>query len=142
MALIPCPECHHEVSDQAEKCPQCGYPLKRQAAPPITELDDRLLEILASEGKIAAIKHYRVHAPGVSLAEAKEHVDRLQAAHPFRYSAPMQGNLNGNFVGCLYLFIALILCLVLWVIEPRMSRSWRRDMHGTPPPVSVPAGTP
>lgn len=28
MALITCPECGREVSDQASACPQCGYPIK------------------------------------------------------------------------------------------------------------------
>ncbi len=28
MALILCPECHKEVSNEAESCPHCGYPLK------------------------------------------------------------------------------------------------------------------
>lgn len=27
MALINCPECQRQVSDQAPSCPQCGYPL-------------------------------------------------------------------------------------------------------------------
>ena len=27
MALINCPECELEVSDKAEKCPKCAYPL-------------------------------------------------------------------------------------------------------------------
>ena len=27
MALIKCPECGTEVSDKAEKCPKCAYPL-------------------------------------------------------------------------------------------------------------------
>lgn len=27
MALIYCPECKKEVSDKAEKCPNCAYPL-------------------------------------------------------------------------------------------------------------------
>ncbi len=26
MALIPCPECHKEVSTEARSCPQCAYP--------------------------------------------------------------------------------------------------------------------
>lgn len=29
MALIKCPECNHEVSDQAKLCPHCGYKLPR-----------------------------------------------------------------------------------------------------------------
>ena len=28
MALIKCPECNSDISDQAEKCPKCGYELK------------------------------------------------------------------------------------------------------------------
>ena len=28
MALIHCPECNHEVSNEALSCPHCGYPLK------------------------------------------------------------------------------------------------------------------
>jgi len=28
MALIHCPECNTKVSEKAEKCPQCAYPLK------------------------------------------------------------------------------------------------------------------
>lgn len=29
MALINCPECKRETSDQARSCPQCGYPIKQ-----------------------------------------------------------------------------------------------------------------
>lgn len=32
MALIKCPECGKEVSDKAEVCIHCGYPLKLQEA--------------------------------------------------------------------------------------------------------------
>jgi len=28
MALIKCPECKKEMSDYADKCPNCGYPVK------------------------------------------------------------------------------------------------------------------
>lgn len=27
MALIKCPECGKEISDKAEVCPSCGYPV-------------------------------------------------------------------------------------------------------------------
>mgnify|MGYP002678385284 CR=1 FL=1 len=30
MALIKCPECGKEVSDKAEKCLNCGYPIKNR----------------------------------------------------------------------------------------------------------------
>ena len=29
MALINCPECKKEISDQTESCPHCGYPVKK-----------------------------------------------------------------------------------------------------------------
>ena len=29
MALIKCAECGREISDKAEMCPGCGYPIKR-----------------------------------------------------------------------------------------------------------------
>lgn len=31
MALIECPECSTEVSDQADACPKCAYPIARPA---------------------------------------------------------------------------------------------------------------
>ena len=30
MALIHCPECDKEISDQVRSCPHCGYPLKKR----------------------------------------------------------------------------------------------------------------
>ena len=33
MALIKCPECNSDISDQAEKCPKCGYELKTPKEP-------------------------------------------------------------------------------------------------------------
>lgn len=32
MAMIECPECEREVSDQATSCPHCGFPLSDDAA--------------------------------------------------------------------------------------------------------------
>jgi ribosomal protein L40E len=31
MALINCPECNAQISDQAENCPKCGYPMISQS---------------------------------------------------------------------------------------------------------------
>lgn len=33
MALIKCPECEKEISDHAESCPNCGYPLHKKILP-------------------------------------------------------------------------------------------------------------
>lgn len=34
MALIACPECGKEVSDKAENCPNCAYPIAKKEAKP------------------------------------------------------------------------------------------------------------
>lgn len=31
MALIKCPECETEISDKAEMCPKCGFPVNKEA---------------------------------------------------------------------------------------------------------------
>ncbi len=36
MALIKCPECQSEVSDQAPTCPKCGFPFKKESSSPET----------------------------------------------------------------------------------------------------------
>lgn len=35
MSLVKCPECGHEVSDEAKVCPNCGYKLKKPKHHPI-----------------------------------------------------------------------------------------------------------
>lgn len=37
MALMQCPECKGVVSSEAEKCPHCGYPLKGQEKPNVSQ---------------------------------------------------------------------------------------------------------
>ena len=58
MALIRCPECGKEVSDQAAACIHCGYPLRAASLPA------RYALILADPGpdlgKTAAILHDRL----------------------------------------------------------------------------------
>ena len=37
MSLINCPECGHEVPDQASVCVHCGFPLARVASPVVLD---------------------------------------------------------------------------------------------------------
>lgn len=46
MSLIKCPECQHEVSGEAESCPQCAHPMKPPAARPQTLLLGALLLVV------------------------------------------------------------------------------------------------
>ncbi len=44
MAMIQCPECNKEISDQARSCPGCGYPLRPDpAVEALRRLRSRLL---------------------------------------------------------------------------------------------------
>jgi hypothetical protein len=40
MALIPCPECRHQVSDLAAQCPSCGYPIASVRTSPASAAPD------------------------------------------------------------------------------------------------------
>src|SRR5437867_7706682 len=82
MALIRCPECSNEISDNATGCPKCGYPIQSATPqPPKNDLDALLKETLARDGKISAIKLYRERT-SAGLAEAKNYVERLEAGLP------------------------------------------------------------
>ena len=37
MALINCPECSREISDKADACPHCGYPVAKNTTPYLPE---------------------------------------------------------------------------------------------------------
>ena len=44
MALIRCPECNKEISDKADACPHCGFPItspKNNAPTPMTWLSEK-----------------------------------------------------------------------------------------------------
>lgn len=103
MALLPCLECSREVSNQAAVRPHCGYPLQARPAAaspaPAADLDHQLTQVLLSQGKINAIKLCRELRPGLGLAEAKQHVDRLQAALP----EVLRQRTGGGGAGCLLL---------------------------------------
>ena len=110
MALIKCPECGNDVSDQAASCPRCGYPVQRSSGPmpaPAgeSELDALVRRTLVEKGKIAAIKLYRERKRGAGLAEAKDYVDGLEAAIP-----PGQRS-RSKPAGCLGVIIVLVVAL-------------------------------
>lgn len=44
MALISCPECKREISDKADSCPQCGYPISTIV--PITTREELLTSVV------------------------------------------------------------------------------------------------
>lgn len=58
MALIHCPECGKEVSDQAAACIHCGYPLRTADLP--TRYALILVDPGPNPGKTAAVLHDRL----------------------------------------------------------------------------------
>ena len=112
MALIKCPECAHEVSDQAASCPQCGYPIRRTnatfpASAGASELDTLVRRALIEKGKIAAIKLYRDCKPESGLAAAKEYVDRIEGTLPPDMKAHSKSS------GCFGLLVSVVAGVVI-----------------------------
>lgn len=54
MALIPCPECSREVSDRAENCPHCGYPIQVRSEPDLKRYE------IAFDGRVKKKYEYQV----------------------------------------------------------------------------------
>ena len=50
MALINCPECGKQISEQATSCPHCGFPLKRSNKKEIDKLDFDSMEVILHRG--------------------------------------------------------------------------------------------
>lgn len=56
MALITCPECKKQVSDKANSCPNCGYPMNLQKAAITSEKYTVILQCVLNN-KIEIIKY-------------------------------------------------------------------------------------
>ena len=121
MALIRCPECSNEVSDQASSCPKCGYPMPGGAEQRAVEPDAIVKEALLRGGKIAAIKLYREHNPGVGLADAKRYVERIEANLP-------PGAMPKSSQGCMSAVVlcGLIAAVTVAGVAVAQLVSWRR----------------
>lgn len=115
MALIKCPECSTEISDQAASCPKCGYPM-RAAATAGSDLALLIKEMAMREGKIAAIKLYREKSPGMGLAEAKDYVDQITAG-----SSAGKGAKSGCMGMLLGGLLFLVVVLVTWGVSMDIS---------------------
>ena len=69
MALIRCPECGREVSDQTAFCIHCGYPLQGTMQPPIWEEQREISEVMIRMPKYDGARNSNV-VVNVSLDEA------------------------------------------------------------------------
>jgi hypothetical protein len=84
--MTTCTFCDQRNAAGRKHCEKCGAELPGAAAArpapaePPSGLERELLELVRSQGKIAAIKRYR-EATGQGLKESKDAVELLAAAH-------------------------------------------------------------
>ena len=77
MALIICPECGREISDQATACPHCGFPVQSHIQTQ-TESYSILLDITGDEQQAEEMKSI-LHLTDAQIEEA---VNTVLAAKP------------------------------------------------------------
>lgn len=75
MALIICPECEREISDMAESCPGCGYPIQKYLE---THIEKEIVQIEP--------KHQKVESQLYS-AEVKRLTDKIKKI-PYTVPSP------------------------------------------------------
>lgn len=76
MALIKCPECGKEISDKANSCPNCGYPLNHISTEESCKYNVSITKLFDNCNKIALIGAIR----GIKkwgLAETKTAIEKL-----------------------------------------------------------------
>jgi hypothetical protein len=103
-----CPYCDQDNAAGASRCEQCGATLPREPGPapgpaggPADALERELRELLASGGKIAAIRRHR-EATGADLRTAKDAVEAIARRH----------GLDVRGAGCLGTLLLATLSLV------------------------------
>lgn len=84
MALIVCPECNKQISDQAEACPHCGYPLSKGIVTRYTKPDPA--ELKKKRDKIITVVCVFVIILGLAVMATcllilKRNNDAAKAAH-------------------------------------------------------------
>lgn len=76
MALIRCPECGKEISNKAEACPNCGYPIAGLGKAKRTTNEYAVILENAGVNKVKAIRDVR-EVTGLGLKEAKEMTENV-----------------------------------------------------------------
>lgn len=76
MALINCPECGKEVSNAAESCPHCGYPIKKY----VENMQNKRIEYETQQKKENEQKKSQIERP--SVAKKEKHDITSSAKHP------------------------------------------------------------
>ena len=70
MALIACPECGKEISNQAPACIHCGYPLSKQPTAPAAPLPPNRFSVVLTACPEDSEGRYRVRKLAIHLEES------------------------------------------------------------------------
>lgn len=99
MAIIECPECNHSVSELAQACPSCAFPLQNANTHPLS----------GPARPVAESPQYNTHSGGNELAAVAS------------FFIPGLGQLaQGRFLdGFVHFVLAILLWLVLlgWIVH-------------------------
>lgn len=106
MALVKCSECGKEVSDKAEFCPNCGFPIKQNLMPTIPKnlnvgkaVDGELLPVTL-QGTRPKDFSILCHTYGISLIDDKEQITTIHFAQIIKIYYTNKTELkNKSFLG-------------------------------------------
>lgn len=123
MAVIKCPECHKEMSDIAEKCPNCGYPyaekvaLYHKAVDLMAECESEtsflgVAEIFSSISEICEAQELEKHCRLKSKAESK----KAEISHLNHEKVLLERELSKKRLIINSIFMGLGISLVLTVL--------------------------
>ncbi len=84
MALIQCPECGKEVSDQAKVCIHCGFPLEREQPKDICIIDglpfdfSEMLDIYRNRSRTQSVRSFNEMMDKIQTALGKDRDKQLR----------------------------------------------------------------
>lgn len=112
MALITCPECQQQVSDQATTCPKCGFPLSTIGNPSDTQTEESAVSKQPTRKKpfiIAIIAFVCIVSVVLAGVFVKKAADEKAAAEA--YAAAEQASIEARetYISNLESFVAMVL---------------------------------
>lgn len=123
MALITCPECRGQVSDKAEYCPHCGFPIQQYMARARQLKQDRLTN--ASGGIIIPEGSYNQQHKQTSQPAPQHDRPAPEPTHDEPEIAPKPSRLKEAVMA--FFMLVFIVAVVGYFVAPYFSDATRPD---------------